>query len=61
MPEEVAADDRARSFEGDAQSAPTRPTAKIRVVTDSAADLDRTVAGEHGVSIVHLDVRLGAF
>jgi len=50
MPEEVAADDRARSFEGDAQSAPTRPTAKIRVVTDSAADLDRTVAGEHGVS-----------
>jgi len=35
--------------------------ARIRVVTDSAADLDMNVAAEHGVGVVHLDVRLGAF
>ena len=34
---------------------------RIRVVTDSAADLDRAVAADHGVSVVHLDVRLGDF
>ncbi len=33
--------------------------ATIRVVTDSASDLDRSVAAEQGVSIVDLDVRLG--
>ncbi len=31
----------------------------IRVVTDSAADLDRDLAAGHGVRIVDLDVRLG--
>ena len=34
---------------------------RIRIVTDSAADLDRQVASDHGVSIVRLDVRLGEF
>ena len=34
---------------------------RIRVVTDSAADLDKAVAADHGVSVVHLDVRLGDF
>jgi len=33
--------------------------ARIRVVTDSAADLDASVAAEHGIAIVDLDVRLG--
>jgi DegV family protein with EDD domain len=33
--------------------------ATIRVVTDSAADLDPSVAKEHGITIVGLDVRLG--
>jgi len=37
----------------------TRP--RIRIVTDNAADLDRAVAAGHGVAVVHLDVRLGAF
>ena len=61
MPEEVPAADRARSVEGDTQPLGGMPKARIRVVTDSAADLDRAVAAEHGVSVVHLDVRLGAF
>lgn len=33
--------------------------AEVRVVTDSAADLDRAVAAERGIAIVDLDVRLG--
>jgi DegV family protein with EDD domain len=33
--------------------------ATIRVVTDSAADLDPSVAKEQGIAIVDLDVRLG--
>jgi len=33
--------------------------ATIRVVTDSAADLDPSVAAEQGIAIVDLDVRLG--
>lgn len=33
--------------------------AGIRVVTDSAGDLDADVAAEHGIEIVELDVRLG--
>jgi DegV family protein with EDD domain len=33
--------------------------ASIRVVTDSGADLDRSVASEQGIAIVDLDVRLG--
>jgi DegV family protein with EDD domain len=61
MPEEVPAAGRARSVEGDTQPLGGMPKARIRVVTDSAADLDRAVAAEHGVSVVHLDVRLGAF
>ena len=61
MPEEVPAADRARSVEGDTQPLGGMPKARIRVVTDSAADLDRAVAAEHGVSVVHLDVRIGAF
>ena len=61
MPEEVPAADRARSVEGDTQPLGGMPKARIRVVTDSGADLDRAVAAEHGVSVVHLDVRLGAF
>ncbi len=61
MPEEVPAAGRARSVEGDTQPLGGMPKARIRVVTDSGADLDRAVAAEHGVSVVHLDVRLGAF
>ena len=61
MPEEVPAADRARSVEGDTQPLGGMPKARIRVVTDSGADLDRAVAAEHGVSVVHLDVRIGAF
>jgi DegV family protein with EDD domain len=33
----------------------------VRVVTDSASDIDTAVAAEQGLSIVHLDVRLGEF
>lgn len=33
--------------------------ATIRVVTDSATDLDTSVAKQHGITIVDLDVRLG--
>lgn len=33
--------------------------ATIRVVTDSATDLDASVAKQHGIAIVDLDVRLG--
>ncbi len=62
MPEEVPAGDRAQGVdEGDVQPQGGTTKARIRVVTDSAADLDRTVAAQHGVSIVHLDVRLGGF
>jgi DegV family protein with EDD domain len=35
--------------------------ARIRVVTDNAADLDGEVAAEHEVKIVQLDTRLGEF
>jgi DegV family protein with EDD domain len=34
---------------------------RVRVVTDSAADLDKAVVAEHAVSVVQLDVRLGEF
>ncbi|MGA2530371.1 MAG: DegV family protein [Acidimicrobiales bacterium] len=44
------------------EQAPTdRAKPSIRIVTDSAADLDRQVALDHGVSVVRLDVRLGEF
>ena len=33
--------------------------AGIRVVTDSATDLDQRVVAEHGIGVVELDVRLG--
>lgn len=33
--------------------------AEVRVVTDSAADLDRDAAAERGIPIVDLDIRLG--
>jgi len=33
--------------------------ASIRVVTDSGADLDPSVAKDHGIAVVALDVRLG--
>jgi DegV family protein with EDD domain len=41
----------------------TAPARKggVRVVTDSASDIDTAVAAEQGLSIVHLDVRLGEF
>lgn len=62
MPEEVPADGRAQSVdEGDVQPKGGTTKARVRVVTDSGADLDRAVAAQHGVSIVHLDVRLGEF
>jgi DegV family protein with EDD domain len=62
MPEEVPAGDRAQSVdEGDVQPHGGTTKARVRVVTDSGADLDRAVAAQHGVSIVHLDVRLGGF
>lgn len=44
--------------------APDRPTdhaGLVRVVTDSAADIDEDVAARHGLKIVRLDVRLGEF
>ncbi len=62
MPEEVPAGGRAqRVDEGDVQPEGGTTKARVRVVTDSGADLDRAVAAQHGVSIVHLDVRLGGF
>jgi len=62
MPEEVPAADRPRGGAGGAiQPLGGVPKARIRVVTDSGADLDSAVAAEHGVSVVHLDVRLGSF
>ena len=62
MPEEVPAGGRAQSVdEGDVQPEGGTTKARVRVVTDSGADLDRAVAAQHGVSIVHLDVRLGEF
>ncbi|MGO9965077.1 MAG: DegV family protein [Acidimicrobiales bacterium] len=60
MPEEIPADGLPRVLgEGGVQSTSGKPG--IRVVTDSAADLDKAVAADHGVGVVHLDVRLGAF
>ena len=62
MPEEIPAGDRPQGVgEGDIRSTSGKPKPRIRVVTDSAADLDRAVAADHGVGVVHLDVRLGAF
>ena len=62
MPEEVPAADRSRDVVGGAiQPLGGTPKARIRVVTDGGADLDSAVAAEHGVSVVHLDVRLGSF
>jgi fatty acid kinase fatty acid binding subunit len=59
MSEEVPMD-RARNLGGAGRSS-SAAGRRIRVVTDSAADLDRQVALDHDVSIVHLDVRLGDF
>ncbi|MGA2803949.1 MAG: DegV family protein [Acidimicrobiales bacterium] len=62
MPEEIPAGDRPQGVgEGGIRSTSGKPKPRIRVVTDSAADLDRAVAADHGVGVVHLDVRLGAF
>ena len=61
MPDQAPADDQARGTGEDAQARNTPRKARIRVVTDSAADLERAVADGHGVRVVPLDVRLGRF
>ncbi len=62
MPEAIPAGDRPQGVgEGGIPSTSRKPRPRIRVVTDNAADLDRAVAAEHGIGVVHLDVRLGAF
>ncbi len=62
MPDEIPAGDRARGVgEGGDRAPGGTAKARIRVVTDSGADLDSGEAAAHGVPVVHLDVRLGAF
>ena len=56
MPEDVPVADRARDL-----ALGGAPMASIRIVTDSAADLEEQTAAEHAVSIVPLDVRLADF
>jgi DegV family protein with EDD domain len=62
MSEEVPGADKARARSHDGVvSAGESHQGPVRVVTDSAADLDREVAAENAVSVVNLDVRLGEF
>jgi DegV family protein with EDD domain len=60
MPEHVPAADRPQVLgRSDARFAGPGTKTPIRLVTDSAADLDFQVLGERGVRVVRLDVRLG--
>ena len=62
MSEQVPMADRARSLgQDEALPVPGSPLRRVRVVTDSAADLDAGVALQHGIGIVRLDVRLGEY
>jgi DegV family protein with EDD domain len=38
-----------------------KPRPRVRIVTDTAADLDELAIAEHGVGIVRLDLRLGDY
>ncbi len=61
MSDEVPIADRPQGLGQGDQPPRDGPMPPIRVVTDSAADLDDKLASKHGLSIVRLDVRLGEF
>jgi len=62
MPEQAPVADRPQVLgRSDAPFRGPRTKTPIRVVTDSAADLDRQVLDERAVRVVPLDVRLGEF